>query len=61
MLFYFQVNFQEGSNIILTLKDQEVLKEDDDVLINVNMIDDEKYKKVYGVYKLVALILSFHH
>jgi hypothetical protein len=31
----------------LTLKDKGVLDEDpDDVLINVNMVDDEKYRKV---------------
>ena len=55
MLLKFQVNFSEGSNVILTLKDQEVLKDDDDILINVNMIDDEKYKKVYWVYKCKLL------
>ena len=38
-------NFQEGKTIILTLKDQDVLNEDDDALINVNLIDDERYKK----------------
>ncbi|XP_058792754.1 U4/U6.U5 tri-snRNP-associated protein 1 isoform X2 [Phymastichus coffea] len=38
-------NFQEGSQVILTLKDKEVLAEDDDVLVNVNMLDDERYKK----------------
>lgn len=32
--------------MILTLKDQGVLDEGDDVLVNVNMIDDERYKKV---------------
>lgn len=40
-----QEEFTEGREIILTLKDKEVLAEDDDALINVNMIDDEKYKK----------------
>ncbi|OXU31548.1 hypothetical protein TSAR_003523 [Trichomalopsis sarcophagae] len=38
-------NFNEGSSVILTLKDQAVLAEEDDVLVNVNMIDDERYKK----------------
>lgn len=37
--------FTEGKQVILTLKDKEVLAEDDDTLINVNMIDDERYKK----------------
>jgi len=32
--------------VILTLKDQGVLDEGDDVLVNVNMVDDERYKKV---------------
>ncbi|XP_008215336.1 U4/U6.U5 tri-snRNP-associated protein 1 isoform X1 [Nasonia vitripennis] len=38
-------NFNEGASVILTLKDQAVLAEEDDVLVNVNMIDDERYKK----------------
>ncbi|KAJ8687858.1 hypothetical protein QAD02_023653 [Eretmocerus hayati] len=38
-------NFQEGNQVILTLKDDEVLAENEDVLVNVNMIDDERYKK----------------
>ncbi|PVD26301.1 hypothetical protein C0Q70_13972 [Pomacea canaliculata] len=38
--------FREGSNIVLTLKDKGVLDEDkEDVLINVNIIDDEKAEK----------------
>lgn len=37
--------FAEGKSVILTLKDKGVLDEDDDALINVNMIDDERYKK----------------
>lgn len=39
-------SFSEGKNVILTLKDQDVLGEDGDVLINVNMVDDERYEKV---------------
>lgn len=39
-------NFEEGKNVILTLKDVDILEEKDDVLVNVNMIDDERYKKV---------------
>lgn len=38
-------SFTEDRHVILTLKDQEVLGEDGDTLINVNMIDDERYKK----------------
>ncbi|XP_014216516.1 U4/U6.U5 tri-snRNP-associated protein 1 [Copidosoma floridanum] len=38
-------DFKDGSSIILTLKDQDILAKDDDVLVNVNMKDDERYKK----------------
>lgn len=34
--------FTEGKSVILTLKDKGVLDEEDDVLVNVNMIDDER-------------------
>lgn len=37
--------FSEGNTVILTLKDQGVLDEGGDVLVNVNMVDDERYKK----------------
>lgn len=38
--------FGEGKTVILTLKDQDVLDEaEGDALINVNMVDDERYKK----------------
>ncbi|CAG2115520.1 unnamed protein product [Medioppia subpectinata] len=36
--------FQEGRQVVLTLKDKDVLDEDEDVLQNVNMIDDSKAK-----------------
>ncbi len=36
----------EGRNVVLTLKDKGVLDEDEDTLVNVNMVDDERYKKV---------------
>lgn len=39
-------SFGEGKTVILTLKDHDVLAEDDDELVNVNMVDDERYKKV---------------
>lgn len=39
-------SFQEGQTVILTLKDQAVLDKDDDVLVNVNVLDDERYKRV---------------
>ncbi|XP_068151153.1 U4/U6.U5 tri-snRNP-associated protein 1 [Drosophila tropicalis] len=39
-------DFGEGRTVILTLKDQDVLNEEDgDTLVNVNMLDDERYKK----------------
>lgn len=38
--------FGEGKTVILTLKDQDVLNDEaGDTLINVNMVDDERYKK----------------
>lgn len=37
--------FEEGKTIILTLKDQEVLKDNDDVLVNVNITDEERYQR----------------
>nr|XP_023026684.1 U4/U6.U5 tri-snRNP-associated protein 1-like [Leptinotarsa decemlineata] len=38
-------SFGEGRSVVLTLKDKGVLEDDEDVLVNVNMIDDERYKK----------------
>lgn len=40
--------------MILTLQDKGVLDEDEDVLVNVNMLDDERYKKV----KLFSIIVN---
>ncbi|XP_077537115.1 U4/U6.U5 tri-snRNP-associated protein 1 [Haemaphysalis longicornis] len=37
--------FKEGQSIILTLKDQAVLDEGDDVLENVNLVDSEKAER----------------
>ncbi|XP_070497919.1 U4/U6.U5 tri-snRNP-associated protein 1 [Chironomus tepperi] len=37
--------FREERQVILTLEDKDVLAEDEDVLMNVNMKDDERYKK----------------
>ena len=38
--------FKEGQSVILTLKDKYVLdEEEDDALVNVNIIDEEKAKK----------------
>lgn len=48
-------DFQEGSNVILTLKDQPILSgkfddvelnNEEDMLMNVNLADDEKYEKL---------------
>merc|ERR1712109_334012 len=33
--------FQDGSSVILTLKDNDILGEEGDTLVNVNMVDDE--------------------
>nr|XP_014099711.2 U4/U6.U5 tri-snRNP-associated protein 1 isoform X1 [Bactrocera oleae] len=37
--------FTEGKSVILTLKDKDVLDEDEDALINVNLVDEERYRK----------------
>ncbi|XP_054742488.1 U4/U6.U5 tri-snRNP-associated protein 1 [Anastrepha obliqua] len=37
--------FTEGKTVILTLKDKGVLDEDDDALVNVNLIDEERYRR----------------
>lgn len=39
-------SFAEERTTILTLKDKGVLDEEEDILVNVNMQDDERYKKV---------------
>ena len=40
-----QDTFKEGQSVILTLKDKGVLDEEDDALVNVNIIDQEKAAK----------------
>lgn len=40
-----QEKFEEGKTIILTLKDQEVLNEGEDVLVNINITDEERYQR----------------
>lgn len=54
-------NFTEGRNVVMTLKDKGVLEEEDDVLVNVNLVDDEKYKKVtlFQVYCKVQLFATY--
>ncbi|XP_076160777.1 U4/U6.U5 tri-snRNP-associated protein 1 isoform X2 [Ptiloglossa arizonensis] len=37
--------FEEGKTVVLTLKDQEVLDESGDVLVNVNITDEERYQR----------------
>ncbi|PBC31912.1 U4/U6.U5 tri-snRNP-associated protein 1 isoform X1 [Apis cerana] len=37
--------FEEGKTVILTLKDQEVLQEGEDVLVNINITDEERYQR----------------
>lgn len=44
-------SFTEDRHVILTLKDQDVLGEDGDTLVNVNMIENERYKKNVEVRK----------
>lgn len=36
---------EEGKTLILTLKDQGVLDEGDDVLVNINITDEERYQR----------------
>lgn len=43
--FNLQEVFGEGKAVILTLKDQNILDEKEDVLVNVNIVDEERYKK----------------
>jgi U4/U6.U5 tri-snRNP-associated protein 1 len=53
--------FVEGKQIILTLKDQGVLEDTDDTLVNVNMLDDERYKKVnLNLISTVLGVFYFH-
>ncbi|RWS28599.1 U4/U6.U5 tri-snRNP-associated protein 1-like protein [Leptotrombidium deliense] len=40
-----QEAFKEATQVILTLRDKEVLDENEDMLENVNIVDDEKVKK----------------
>ena len=35
-------HFREGKEVVLTLKDSNILNDDEDVLMNINMVDDEK-------------------
>lgn len=37
-----QDHFRDGKTVVLTLKDSKILDEEEDVLVNVNMMDDEK-------------------
>jgi U4/U6.U5 tri-snRNP-associated protein 1 len=38
-------SFTEDKQVVLTLKDQDILNDEGDTLVNVNMLDDERYKK----------------
>ncbi|EDV99376.1 GH13064 [Drosophila grimshawi] len=54
-------DFGEGRTVILTLKDQDVLNEEDgDTLVNVNMLDDERYKKNVANKKLNPLSYGYN-
>ena len=37
--------FEEGKTVVLTLKDRAVLDESEDVLVNVNITDEERYQR----------------
>ncbi|KAI4453222.1 squamous cell carcinoma antigen recognized by cytotoxic t lymphocytes [Holotrichia oblita] len=49
----------EERQVILTLKDQNVLDEGEDVLVNVNMLDNERYKKNIENLKKKALYNAY--
>lgn len=51
----------EGKELILTLKDKGVLDEEGDSLVNVNLIDEERYKKVNYSSSLSYFILYFKY
>ncbi|XP_073821050.1 U4/U6.U5 tri-snRNP-associated protein 1 [Musca autumnalis] len=54
-------DFTEGKSIILTLKDADVLDEKaDDTLVNVNMIDDERYRKNVATKKQNPLSYGYN-
>jgi len=54
-------DFGEGRTVILTLKDQDVLNEEEgDTLVNVNMLDDERYKKNVSNKKLNPLSYGYN-
>ncbi|KAK6640297.1 hypothetical protein RUM44_011983 [Polyplax serrata] len=46
--------FKDDSSVILTLEDKAVLEEGDDVLVNVNMVENERYKKNNEIKKKSA-------
>lgn len=49
--------FKEGKDIILTLKDQDVLDDEGDALVNVNFLDEERYNQVNMEILYILLIL----
>lgn len=50
-------SFVDERDVILTLKDKGVLDEDgSDILVNVNMLDDERYKKVRNIIIIIIII-----
>lgn len=51
-----QERITEGDTVILTLQDKDVLNEEDDVLVNPNMVDDEKYEKVCTIFNVLIVI-----
>lgn len=53
-------SFSEGKTVVLTLRDKGVLDEEDDVLVNVNMVDDERYKKVCPNKSIFITIIEIH-
>ena len=45
LFLLFKEDITEGKVVVLTLKDQNILEAEEDILVNVNMLDEERYKK----------------
>lgn len=53
--------FDTGNTTILTLKDKNVLDEEEDTLVNMNILDDERAEKVSHTWSGVLLVNLEHY